>query len=103
MSRTGGSSTRWSPDGRNLFLVDPNGTLLRVAVQVSDQVCRAATPIKGGPSMDSLGGSWSGAYDVAPDGRFVVMRNPAVDSKASQPPIVVVRHLDAELAAKREN
>jgi len=32
-----------------------------------------------------------------------VIRNPAVDSKASQPQIVVVQHLDAELAARRVN
>ena len=103
VSTTGGSSARWSPDGKNLFFVDPNGVLMRVAVQASAEVWQSGRPIKQGLSLDSLGGSWYGAYDVARDGRFVVIRNLAVDSKASQPEIVVVQHLDAELAAKLGN
>ena len=103
VSTTGGSSARWSPDGRSLFFVDPNGVLMSVAVQASAEVWQSGMPIKVGLSLDSLDGSWYGTYDVAPDGRFVVIRNPAVDSKASQPQIVVVQHLDAELAARRVN
>jgi serine/threonine-protein kinase len=103
VSTTGGSSARWSPDGRSLFFVDPNGVLMSVAVQASAEVWQSGMPIKVGLSLDSLAGSWYGTYDVAPDGRFVVIRNPAVDSKASQPQIVVVQHLDAELAARRVN
>jgi serine/threonine-protein kinase len=102
VSTEGGTSPRWSRDGKHLFFVDPIGTLMRVAVQASDQVWQSSTPIKESLSMDSLGGSWYGVYDAAPDGRFVVIRS-LVDPKASPPQIIVVQNFDVELRGTRVN
>ncbi|HEY7187420.1 MAG TPA: protein kinase [Vicinamibacterales bacterium] len=103
VSVEGGSAPRWSADGKALFFVDPNGALMHVSVEASEQVWRSSTPIKHTQLLDSLGGIWYGAYDVAPDGRIVVIKNAAVDAGAPKSQIVVVQHFDAELAAKRAN
>jgi Tol biopolymer transport system component len=101
VSTNGGSAARWSRDGKELFFVDPSGALMRADVHASEGVWQAGTPSKHGRLLDSLGGIWYGSYDLAPDGRIVVIKNPAVDSAAVRPQIILVQHFDTELRTKR--
>ncbi len=104
LSLGGGSFPRWQHDGKELFFVAPDNTLMTV-------------PIQTGPQMESLlyeapaalfatrmvvsgtnvfpGGTYSSAqYAVAPDGRFLMIVD-ATDTAAS--PINIVLNWPAGL------
>jgi Tol biopolymer transport system component/DNA-binding winged helix-turn-helix (wHTH) protein len=86
----GGAYPRWSSDGRELFFVAPDGTLMAAPVTASDASFSAGAPeILFQPRRFGAGATVAGRsaqYDVAPDGRFLV--NTEADSTA--PPITLL-------------
>ena len=76
ISTSGGVAPRWRADGKELFYVGPNGTLMAVPVTTSGPALETGTPTSlfrprilfGGSSP--VGTQWQ--YDVAPDGRFLI-------------------------------
>ncbi len=97
VSTSGGSDARWRPDGRELFYVAPDGSLMGVQVKGTDSTWAATAPVK---VLEP--GYWSraligAAYDVSPDGKRFLIVTPPKD--AGPPDIVVVQHWDEELKA----
>jgi hypothetical protein len=98
VSTSGGSRPAWAINGRELFYLDPLNALTAVPVQTS-----GATPMFGNPTKlfdltaAGLDGLYSPRdYDVAADGRFlIVKRNVSADRKPAA--IVVVLNWFEEL------
>ena len=83
ISASGGTQPRWSPDGKELYYIAPDGRLMAVAVVVNGAILEPGEPL---PLFQAriAGRTTSNSrpqYDVAPDGRFLV--NTALDSGAS--------------------
>ena len=78
ISGTGGAQPRWSRDGRNIFYVAPNRTLMSVAFDPKTGSARQARVVFQtrivGPNLISV------QYDVAPDGRFLINSFPSGNS-----------------------
>jgi Tol biopolymer transport system component len=91
----GGTFPAWSRNGRELFYVAPDGSIAAVSVQPSGTTWRMGTPTKlfRGPYAfreAALGRQ----YDVAPDGRFLVLKREAVDHS---PHLVLVQNWLSDL------
>jgi len=97
VSTNGAFIARWSRDGKELFYVSPDLTLMAVSVTTTGSSLEvgAATPLFKAPiDRTTLGNGRS--YDVAADGRFLVN----VSSSASTPsssPITVILNWNEEL------
>jgi eukaryotic-like serine/threonine-protein kinase len=92
VSKDGGVQPVWSKDGKTLYYVDPYRKLTVVDIQTSGEVVQigAAKPLFTVGIRHSIP---TEAYDVARDGRFLV-----VDSiTESTAPMVLVTNWDAEL------
>ncbi|MCU1385120.1 MAG: hypothetical protein JWL71_3817 [Acidobacteria bacterium] len=76
VSRGGGSRPAWSRDGQQIFFISPAGEMMRVAVQRSGSTLAAATPVTlfHGPYYLGGGAVAGRTYDVAADGRFLMMK-----------------------------
>jgi serine/threonine-protein kinase len=87
-----GAMPRWAPDGRTLYYVTPDS-------MVATPVTAGATPSFGVPRALFSRAPYHmevGSWDILPDGRgFVMIRR---GDLAEQPELVVVDHLDRELA-----
>jgi hypothetical protein len=77
VSTAGGVSPLWSPDGKELYFLNPEGEMMAAPITVTGSALVPGTPVKlfdahilGG------GGELQGGrqYDVAPDGRFLINR-----------------------------
>jgi serine/threonine-protein kinase len=92
-----GRHARWSPRGDELYYRNPDGAMMAVSVQSSPEF-HAGTPRLLFPDMDY--GSTGGAvkYDVAPDGRFLVIQ-PIREAGNSQVMISVTVNWLGELKA----
>ena len=87
VSSGGGGGPRWRADGRELFYLRPDGTMMAVPITVHGATLEVGTPIALFPGTE---GPDDGAlYDVAPDGRFLIN---TVVGDAVSPPIVLVQH-----------
>ncbi len=95
----GGSQPRWARDGRTLFYTGLDGTLMSVSVDPN-------VPIRFGPPVQVLkkayyGGitvlSRLGTYDVAADGRFLMLKDVDDATAVRRTQIVVVRNWIEEL------
>ena len=99
VSTSGGNVARWRRDGRELFYVAPDGSLMGVQVRDSGATWTATSPVKvlepGYWSREALIGS---AYDVSPDGKRFLVVTPPKDN-GGPPDIVVIQHWDEELKA----
>jgi serine/threonine-protein kinase len=100
ISTEGGIMPRWSPDGRELFYLEADGPLSPRAMMAAS-VDVAASPFAVGARRQLF--EWTErawtvmrGYDVAPDGRFLMLK--AVPRTEEQRPrIVVVQNWFAEL------
>ena len=90
ISSGGGSRPRWSPDGREIFFVNKNRELVRVAVVPGDAFAFADQRV-----LFSLRGVVN--WDVAPDGRFIMIRD---REGRGHRKLVVVENVFQELKAK---
>ncbi len=88
VSRGGGFEPRWSPDGRELYYrTDPpdrgSGNMMVVPVDLS-----GATPVVGTPRV-LFSSPYQGFGDVAPDGRFLMLKRTPQESPARAIPLVL--------------
>ncbi len=71
VSTAGGHQPRWSRDGRELYFVAPDGKLMAASVRAAGGAFEAGTPSV--LFQTTINGTFlRAAYDVAPDGTFVV-------------------------------
>jgi Tol biopolymer transport system component len=92
VSKDGGTQPVWSKDGKTLYYIDPYRKLTAVEIQTSGEAVQigAAKPLFTAGIRHSIP---TEAYDVARDGRFLV-----VDSiTESTAPVVLVTNWDTEL------
>jgi len=95
----GGSQPIWARDGRTLFYMNLDGTLMsvaidpRVPINVGRPVQVARTAYYGGPTLLSR----TGTYDVASDGRQFLMIKEPDDASARRAQVVIVRNWHEEL------
>jgi Tol biopolymer transport system component len=91
---TGGAGApRWLPGtGRELFFVTLEGALMRAKVDFTGGAPQFALPMK---VLDLLGWNSYGSYDVARNGRIVVIKH-----MASPPEVNVVLNWNLELAQR---
>ncbi len=98
ISNGGGSEPRWSRDGKELFYISRDGSLMAVNVTLEPEFVRGTatelfkTRIPSGGSAGFLF-----HYDVAPDGKFLVITRPQEKEGAVSPPITVVLNWQAGL------
>jgi len=86
VSTAGGHLPRWSRDGRELFFLAPDGKLMAIPVRGGGAAFEAGTP--SALFQTTINGTHlRAAYDVAPDGTFVVQD---FIRPATNDPIVVV-------------
>jgi serine/threonine-protein kinase len=100
VSTAGGSQPLWSKNGKELFYVGANGTLMGVAVEASRTIWNNGIPTKLLDARYLTAGGTTGArtYDVSPDGkRFLMIKGPATDTGATPPALILVQHWDEEL------
>ena len=91
ISRTGGSQPRWQRDGKALYFVAPDSTLMTVPVMTGSGAGFAAGQPEALPirlQADVTG--WRYAYDVTADGRRVIANMPA--GRDVTPAIVAIPH-----------
>jgi eukaryotic-like serine/threonine-protein kinase len=105
VSTTGGTSSRWSPDGRELFYLSPDRRLMSARIEVAPdgRSIKPGEPVPlftmpTGPALG--GGTYSRAnYSVGPDGRFLIN----IDAeKPLMSPITVVLNWQSALAAREK-
>jgi dipeptidyl aminopeptidase/acylaminoacyl peptidase len=89
VSSDGGISPQWSADGRELFYVAPDGTLIAVPISVECANLTPGAPVPlFRPRIVNGGTAPYAEYDVAPDGRFLI--NTVVDEAV--PPITIIQN-----------
>jgi len=85
VSTSGGIHARWSPDGKDLFYVAPDGKLMAAPITVKSKTLEPGTPVALFQTRIVGGGAnypgFRQQYDVAPDGRFLVN----VESESAAP------------------
>jgi serine/threonine-protein kinase len=96
VSTEGGTRPLWSRNGSELFYVapTPGAPLMRVPLETSGATFHALPPVKlfeGYAAMNP-----SRTYDVAADGRFVMIK-PAAANEAEQASLIIVQHWGEEL------
>jgi Tol biopolymer transport system component len=82
----GGSVPRWSPDGKELFYIAPDRTIMRVAVGVNGNSFEPGPPTALFRSTAVSAPVYS--YQLAPDGKRFLMNS--MDEQGSLPMVVVV-------------
>ena len=98
VSAAGGTRPLWTRNGRELIYVSPTGALMSVGVArgTSWASTRPVPVVKEGyltmPTVD-LGRT----YDVAADGRFLLVKGRGTDQTAAPAGIIVVQHWGEEL------
>jgi len=95
VSTSGGSRPVWARNGRELFYLDDRFRLIAVPVQ------GGATFAGGNPVMlfdlPSTPTATARTYDVAPDGRFLVIKFQQADKSSNEPMLNVVLNWSDEL------
>jgi serine/threonine-protein kinase len=97
ISTDGGTSPRWSPDGRELFYLSPAG-LMRVGASPGSTF--SASQPRRLFAVKPFGGRLGGDYEVSPDGRrfLFILDGPPAALRPVQ--LVVVQNWVAELSAR---
>ena len=94
ISPAGGTRPVWARSGHELFFVAQDGALMAVRVDArGGSTWSAGTPTKLFDSRHFAGVADFGRnYDVAPDGRFLMIKEAGADQSSALPHIVVVQH-----------
>jgi eukaryotic-like serine/threonine-protein kinase len=96
VTRDGGTFPVWSRNGRELFYMTLGGTLVAVPVEASGTVWNAGSPTELFRGQYAIReGSLGRQYDVAQDGRFLMLKREAT---AEAPHFIIVQNWMAELA-----
>src|SRR5712691_11317645 len=98
ISTGGGGLPLWSRDSRELFFSTPDGrTMFAVPVQSGTTLVAGRPQVLFEFAMLAWGGG-TRAYDIAPDGRFLIIRTGQQEAGIGrQPQIVVVQNWTEEL------
>ncbi len=86
ISTNGGAQPRWRDDGKELYWIAPDATLMAAPVALRDDSVDAGAPFSLFSTHIAMGGaemSLSGQYNVAPDGRFLI--NAVLDDQHGNP------------------
>ena len=98
VSFAGGRQPLWARDGRELFFVAPDGSLMGSKVRTAGASWRSEPPVKLlEPSYWSLAPLRN--FDVSPDGKRFLVVTPLAGS-GKPPELVVVQHWDEELRSR---
>ena len=98
ISTAGGRLPLWAPDGRELFFVAIDGRqLFVVPVQTAPTFVAGRPRVLFEPAMEPVQGG-SRPADIAPDGRFFVIRNASSEAGGRTSNIVVVQNWFEELS-----
>jgi eukaryotic-like serine/threonine-protein kinase len=98
ISAGGGDIPVWSRDGRELFFKSPDGRQMFAALIQSGTTLVAGRPQMLFEFAMLPSGLGFRAYDIAPDGRFLIIRSAKPEaSTATAPQIIVVQNWDQEL------
>ncbi len=93
VSTAGGIQPRWSPDGRELYYLDPAGRMMAVSITMTGATVAPGTPLLLFPTK-ILGGGGENAdvleYAVARDGRFLI--NTVLEEKTSPASITLIQN-----------
>jgi len=95
VSTDGGIHPAWSPDGTEVYYLNPEGAMMAAPVTVTGSTVEPGTPVRLFPTRIFGGGIWRGEsrqYDVAPDGRFLI--NTMLDDDAA--PITLLMNWNPE-------
>ena len=92
ISTTGGVYPRWSRDGKELYYIAPDATMMAASIRATATTIDAGVPttlfqtrrLGGGSNVIGRGHQ----YHVARDGRFLVN----VDTESGAPPITLLMH-----------
>jgi Tol biopolymer transport system component len=100
ISNGGGSKPAWSRDGKELFYEETPGTIAGATVYPGTTFSSGVpTRVLDGRSF-YVGSTTGRTWDVAPDGRFLLIRDPAIDPATAAQAIVVVLNWVEELKSK---
>jgi hypothetical protein len=87
----GGLQPHWSPDGRELYYLDPAGRMMAVSITVTGATVTPGTPVLLFPTkVFGGGGEPYLQYAVTRDGRFLI--NTVLDEKRSTAPIRLIQN-----------
>ena len=103
ISSGGGTEPRWAANGRELFFAVRSEGWTRPGVLMSVPVQSGSTFIAGQPTVVlKIPAGASEAYDVAPDGRFLIhfQRSMRADEEAPRQEIIIVQNWFEELKAR---
>jgi hypothetical protein len=85
-------------NGKELFYVEADGTLARVAVEAKGTTWNNGAPTKLFERRYYTGVNSGRSYDVSPDGqRFLMLRLAGGEASATPPTLIVVQHWDEDL------
>jgi len=92
VTSNGGTTPRWAANGRELLYRSLDGTLMGVAVTTGTSFsARLPNAILGRTYYVGRGVTTRGStYDVAADGRFLMLKQAGDPSQLTEPPTVVV-------------
>ncbi len=92
VSTQGGRDPLWSPDGRELYYVNPQGMMMRVPVTLTPTFSHELPqPLFDASAYDSGIGR---NFDIAPDGRFLMIKSEETTSEERPELIVVLNWLE---------
>ena len=100
ISTDGGAKPLWAPNGKELFYLALDGTMMTVPVTASPAAWSHGTPARLFDSRISVATSVGRTYDVSRDGRFLIIRGLGADRPNELPSFIVVQHFDEELKAR---
>ncbi len=98
VSIAGGQLPIWRRDGRELFYLAPDGSLMAAPIVLRDDEVDVGAPVKLFSVTTNVGPGLGTVYDVAPDGRFLV--NVAV--RVTSPAAAVIMNWPKSLGARAE-
>jgi Tol biopolymer transport system component len=96
VSTNGGYEPKWSADGRELYYLQGNA-MMAVAVETEGEFSFAAPEQLFAGSYVTLPVAFASSYDVARDGRFLMIELPGANAAATPASIVVVENWAEEL------
>lgn len=90
VSRDGGTWARWHPNGREIYFISPDDAMMAVSFQAAPTVQLSPPTRLFQTRIAQLTRSGVHAnYDVAPDGRFLIVENTAPTEQSSSLRIIV--------------
>ena len=101
ISTSGGARPAWARNGRELYFLDARDRLTAVTVHATGTTFDAGTPAAILPPnyvVNAPGTTYGRGYDVAADGRFLMIKNEErADDQAAGDRLIVIHHWSEEL------